>query len=134
MRPANLDVQSMLGVSDKGFPIRGAPGNFQVMEHYIEDHVILGLEEEDLLQPSSIIVNEPITSIAVQISDQKRDLLLTLFELRSRGQTLEDISWAATCAGNHTVAELRVSGRALTRRHLTNLLKDHVASTCAMVK
>jgi hypothetical protein len=103
------------------------------MEHYIGDHVKEELEEEDLLQPSSIIVVKPITSVAVQISDQKRDLLLTLFELRSRGQTLEDISWAATCAGNRRMDELRVSGRALTRRHLTNLLRDHVASTSAMV-
>ena len=133
MQPASLDFQSTLGVSDKGFPPREASGNFQIMEHYIEDHVKEELEEVDWLQPSSIIVNEPITSIAVQISDQKRDPLLTLFKLRSRGQTLEDISWAATCAGNRRTSELRVSRRAPTRRHLTNLLRDHVASTSAMV-
>jgi hypothetical protein len=86
-----------------------------------------------LLLPSSIIVNEPITSIAVQISDQKRDPLLTLFELRSQGQTLEGARWATMCHGNQRTAELRVSGQVLTRRHLTNRLRGHVVSTSAMV-
>ncbi len=81
MRPASLNFQLPLGVSHKCFPSRVASGNFQVMEHYIEEHVISELEEGDLLQPSSIIVNGPITSVAVQISDQKKDPLLKLFEL-----------------------------------------------------
>ena len=133
MWPASLDFQSTLGISDKGFPPKEASGNFQVMKHYIGDHVKLELEKGYLLQPSSITVNGPITFIAVQISDQKRDPLLTLFELLSRGQTLVGVRWAAECAGNRRTAELWVSGRALSRRHLTNLLKDHVDSTCAMV-
>ena len=86
-----------------------------------------------MLQPSSIIVNGPITSIAVQISDQKRDPLLTLFELRSRGQTLEGVRWAAICHGNHRLAELRESRQAQTQKHLTNRLRGQVASTSAMV-
>ena len=56
-----------------------------------------------MLQPSSIIVNDPIASVAVRISDQKRDLLLTLFKLRSPGQTLEVVRWATKCSGSHRV-------------------------------
>jgi hypothetical protein len=86
-----------------------------------------------LLQPSSIIANGPITSITVQISDQKRDPLLTLFELRSLGQTLEGARWATMCHGNQRAAELRVSGQVLTRIHLTNRLRGDVVSKSAMV-
>ena len=133
MRPASLNFQSPLGVSGKCFPSRGASGNFQVMEHYIEEHAMSELEEDDLLQPSSIIVNGPITSIAVQISDQKTDPLSKLFELSSRGQTLETVRWGATmCKGNHR-PELGEPERALNRRRPTNRLRDHVASMYAMV-